>query len=56
MSEVSFNTEEIKKKIEDAKTVIQILRSESKTNVEIESHFFKNDEKFYSRYLKTLFR
>ena len=50
MSEVSFNTEEIKKKIEDAKTVIQILRSESKTNVEIESHFFKNDEKFYSRY------
>ena len=50
MSEVSFNTGEIKKKIEETKLIIKNLREESKTNVEIEAHFFNNDEDFYRRY------
>lgn len=50
MSEVSFNTKEIKQKIEETKKTILEMRSQSKSNVDIESYFFKNDEQFYSRY------
>ena len=50
MSEISFNTTEIKTKIDQTKNLIKELRDESKTNVEIEAHFFNNDEDFYRKY------